>query len=146
MLFGLINALAICQELFNQVFKKTLDNFAIIYLDDIFIYSKSKKEHVKHVRHIFQWLKKHSLWVEPKKCFFHKNEVEFLGYQIKIQGIKMEPAKIQRIFDWFTLKTFKEIQRFLKFMNYNWQFIKRYSKILHFLITLAKKNIPFKWG
>ena len=58
----------------------------------------------------------------------------------------MELTKVQKISDWPTPKIFKEIQRFLKFTNYNQQFIKRYSKISHPLTTLAKKNILFKWG
>ena len=58
----------------------------------------------------------------------------------------MESVKVQKIFNWFTLKILKEIQRFLGFMNYNQQFIERYSKILHFLMTLVKKDILFKWS
>ena len=58
----------------------------------------------------------------------------------------MESTKVQRIFNWLTSKIFKEVQKFLRFMNYNQQFIKKYSKISHFLTTLAKKDVPFKWG
>ena len=56
----------------------------------------------------------------------------------------MELIKIQKIFNWFTPGNFKEIQKFLKFVNYNRQFVKKYLKILHFLTTSAKKNVLFK--
>ena len=144
-LFRLINTLVTCQELLNWILRKILDNFVIIYLNNIFIYSKNKKKHVKYIQYIFQWLKEHDLQIKLKKYFFHKNEIKFLKYQIKIWGIKMELIKIQKIFNWFISKTLKEIQKFLRFTNYNWQFIKKYSKIIHFLTALIKKNVLFKW-
>ena len=52
----------------------------------------------------------------------------------------MEPTKIQKIFNWLTPRNLKEVSRFLRFINYNQQFIKKYVKILHFLITLTKKT------
>ena len=56
MFFGLINALATCQELFNQIFGKALDDFIIIYLNDILVYSKNKNEYIKHIQYILQEL------------------------------------------------------------------------------------------
>ena len=80
MFFGLINTLTICQKLFNQIFGKALDNFVIIYLNDILVYSKNKNKYIKYVQYIFQRLQEHDLQIKSKKCFFHKNEIEFLGY------------------------------------------------------------------
>ena len=65
-----------------------------MYFDDIFVYSKTKKTHVKHIQYIFQKLQEHSLWIQLKKYSFHKNKMESLRYQIKIQKIKMELTKI----------------------------------------------------
>ena len=57
-----------------------MDDFIIIYLDNILVYSKNKNKHVKYVQYIFQRLQEHDLRVELKKYFFHKNEIKFLKY------------------------------------------------------------------
>jgi transposase InsO family protein len=143
--FGLTNAPATCQALINDVLREHLDIFVIAYLDDILIYSKNEKEHKDHVRTVLSLLQAHSLLVDPDKCEWHKEELEFLGHIVGKNGVKMSPTKIQVVKDWPTPKTVKEIQAFLGFVNFNRQFIQNFSKIAIPLTALTKKETPFEW-
>ena len=78
--FRLTNAPATFQELINNILRPYLDIFIIIYLNNILIYSKNKKQHTKHVRKILKALDKYSLRLKLKKCEFYKTKVNFLGY------------------------------------------------------------------
>ena len=143
--FGLTNALATCQELLNWILGDTLDENLIICFDDIFIYSKTETKHIKHIQHILQQLQKHDLKIEPKNYFFHKNKMDFLRYQTGIHEITMKPNKIKKILNWLVPKTIKELQKFLKFTNFNQQFIKNYFKHTEPFTSITKKNTSFKW-
>jgi hypothetical protein len=144
--FGLTNAPATCQRLMNNVLRAHLDKFVIVYLDDILIYSSDPKEHIEHVRTVLTCLEKAGLRLDPDKCFFHKEEVEFLGCTVGIHGVKMSEDKIKVVKEWKTPRTVKEIQAFLGFVNFNRQFINRFSDIAIPLSNLTKKETRFQWG
>jgi Reverse transcriptase (RNA-dependent DNA polymerase) len=71
MLFGLINTLALYQSLINNIFRKYLDDFVIAYLNDILIYSKTKKEHIKHVTAVLKALEKVDVRINNAKSIFY---------------------------------------------------------------------------
>ncbi|GJY06030.1 putative reverse transcriptase domain-containing protein [Tanacetum coccineum] len=97
--FGLTNALAIFMDLMNQVCKPYLDKFVIVFIDDILIYSKSKKEHEEHLKLILELLKKEELYAKFSKCDLWLSKVQFLGHVIDSEGIHVDPAKIELIKD-----------------------------------------------
>src|SRR6202789_4034912 len=113
--FGLTNAPATFQRFMNCIFGDLLDVCVIIYLDDILIYSDDPKEHKKHVREVFRRLQQYGLYVRPDKCFFSVNSVEYLGFILSTDGLKMSTAKVQTIQDWPEPKKVKDIQSFLGF-------------------------------
>jgi transposase InsO family protein len=143
--FGLTNAPATCQALVNNVLREHLDIFVIAYLDDILIYSQNEKEHKEHVRKVLKLLQKHSLLVDPDKCKWHQEEVEFLGCIVGKNGVRMSPDKIKVVQEWPTPTTVKEIQAFIGFINFNRHFIKDFSKHAIPLTELTKKDVPFEW-
>ncbi|GKB89607.1 putative reverse transcriptase domain-containing protein [Tanacetum coccineum] len=110
MSFGLTNALAVFMDLMNRVCKPYLDRFVIVFIDDILIYSKSKKEHEGHLRLILKLLKEEELYAKLSNCEFWLSEVQFLGYVIDSEGIHVDPAKIESIKDWASPKTPTEIR------------------------------------
>ncbi|GJY49533.1 putative reverse transcriptase domain-containing protein [Tanacetum coccineum] len=112
MSFGLNNALAIFMNLMNHVCKPYLDRFVIVFIDDILIYSKSKKEHEGHLKLILKLLKKEELYAKFSKCDFWLSKVQFLGHVIDSEGIHVDPAKIESIKDWASPKTPTEIRNF----------------------------------
>ena len=60
--FGLTNAPTAFMDLMNRVFKPYLDQFMVVFIDDILVYSKNKEEHEKHLRVVLQTLKEHQLF------------------------------------------------------------------------------------
>ena len=95
--FGLTNAPATFQRFINNAIRNYLDKFAGVYLDDILIYSKTREEHVQHVRYILKALKENELYVSMKKSQFFQEEIEFLGHIIGVNGIRMDTEKVKAI-------------------------------------------------
>ncbi|GKD35298.1 putative reverse transcriptase domain-containing protein [Tanacetum coccineum] len=109
--FGLTNALAVFMDLMNRVCKPYLDRFVIVFIEDILIYSKSRKEHKGHLRLILKLLKEEKLYGKFSKCEFWLSKVQFLGHVIDSEGIHVDPTKIKSIKDWASPKTPTEIQK-----------------------------------
>ena len=97
MLFRLTNTPATCQALINNIIRAYLDQTAITYLDNILVYSNTQQEHTKHVKDVLRYLQEAGLKINPKKYKFNKLEVEFLGYIIGVEGIKIDSEKIKVI-------------------------------------------------
>ena len=144
--FGLTNAPATFQRFINNVLRHLLDKGVTVYLDDILIYSKTIEEHVRLVEEVLQALERHDLYIELEKSDFHKPEVEFLGHIIGVNGIRMDPKKVEAVKNWPTPRNVKDVQSFTGFCNYYRRFIKDYSKIAAPLHRFTKKGIPFKWN
>ncbi|GJT88732.1 putative reverse transcriptase domain-containing protein [Tanacetum coccineum] len=113
MSFGLTNAPAVFMDLMNRVCRPYLDRFVIVFIDDILIYSKSRKEHEGHLKLIMRLLKKEELYAKFSKCEFWLSKVQFLCHVIDSEGIHVDPAKIESIKDWASPKTPTEICQFL---------------------------------
>ncbi|GJR19685.1 putative reverse transcriptase domain-containing protein [Tanacetum coccineum] len=146
MSFGLTNAPAVFMDLMNRVCKPYLDKFVIVFIDDILIYSKSKKEHEEHLRQILKLLKKEELYAKFSKCEFWISRVQFLGHVIDCRGIHIDPAKIESIKDWASPKTPTEIRQFLGLAGYYRRFIEGFSKIAKSMTKLTQKGVKFDWG
>lgn len=98
--FGLRNSPALFQSTMNRIFNDYLDDFVMVYLDDILIYSKSKEEHEFHVRKVLQRLRDEQLIANLKKCDFFKTELEFLGFHISAGGYLPSREKVKAIQEW----------------------------------------------
>ncbi len=107
-----------CEAPTNEVFRKFLHQFVIIYIDDILIYSQNQAEHCRHVEQVLQKLREHHLYLKLEKCEFHRTTIQFLGYVISTQGVQMDNNKLQAIRDWSMPSSVKELQRFLGFANF----------------------------
>jgi len=84
----------------NNVFRRWLDITCICYLDDILVYLKTLNEHVKHVSEILEALARVSLQLKPEKCEFHITKVDFLGFVVTSEGIRVSELKIQAVLSW----------------------------------------------
>ncbi len=144
--FGLTNAPATFQSFINNVLRKYLDVFVVVYLDDILVYSKTEEEHIEHVKKVLQALQEANLRVKLDKTQFHVQEVEFLGFIVTSEGMKMDKAKVESVTSWPAPTSVKEVQSFLGFANYYRKFIKDYSKIAAPMTELTKgEKSMFSW-
>ncbi len=97
--FELINGSFTFQNFMNDILMNYLDEFVIAYLNDIIVYSNSKKKHIKHVRKILQRLREAKIQTDVNKCEFHTTETKFLGMIVERDGIKMNPEKVRAIIE-----------------------------------------------
>ena len=104
-------------------------NWCIVYLDDIIIFSDTKEEHLKRLEAVFQKLCAAGLKLKPSKCFFFKEEIEYLGHVVSGKGISTNPKKIKAVSKWPTPRTVYDVRSFLGFVGYYRRFIKNFSKI-----------------
>ena len=81
----------------NEVFYEYLDEFVVVYLDDIVIYSESLADHLAHLEKVFARLKQHWLYVKRKKCEFAQHEIGFLGHKVGHGQVRMDGAKVRAI-------------------------------------------------
>src|SRR6266498_4034999 len=147
--FGLYNAPATFQWLINEVLRKYLRKFILIYLDDIIIYSKTFEEYKEHVRLVFEALQAASLMMKPKKCKFAQKELRFLEHIISAEGIRTDPDKIAKMVTLASPTNLKELRSRLGLFFYYQQYIKRFSNITRPMYELTReengKPVPFEW-
>jgi hypothetical protein len=145
MSFGLTNAPAYFMYLMNKVFMEYLDKFVVVFIDEILIYSKNKKEHEEHLRLGLQKLREHQLYAKFSKCDFWLKKVSFLGHIITDGGIIVDQAKVIDVLKSEPPRTVKEIRSFLGLAGYYRRFIEGFSKIARPLTSLLEKDKEFKW-
>ena len=144
--FGMTNSPATFQHFMNDIFRDMTDDFVVIYLDDILIFSADPAKHEQHVRLVLERLRHHNLHAKPEKCQFHTDTTEYLGFIVSPKGVAMDPAKTKVIGDWPTPRNLKEVQSFLGFANFYRRFIDAYSRIVRPLTNLTQKDTPFQWS
>ena len=146
MSFSLMNVSATFQFYINRSLQELLNEFVIIYLNDILIYSESEEDHKKHVKQVLHCLWDSRLFIKLEKCIFHASQVKYLRYIISPQGISMNLTWVDTVRDWSTPRSVKDVQSFLGFCNFYHRFIKEYSEVVHALTELIKKTVPFCWN
>ncbi|KAL5831658.1 hypothetical protein ACOSQ4_017012 [Xanthoceras sorbifolium] len=112
--FGLTNAPAAFMDLMNRIFRSYLDQFVIVFIDDILVYSSSKEEHAEHLKIIFQTLREHQLYAKLSKCQFWLNKVAFLEHVVSAEGVSVDPQKIEAILNWKQPTNVTEVRSFLE--------------------------------
>ena len=142
--FGLAQAPAYFQALISKVLQG-LHKFAMAYLDDIIIFSKSEEEHLEHLRIIFQRLKAAGLKLKSSKCDFMKRQIHYLGHLISEEGIQPLPEKLESITNMPAPKNVREIKQFLGLAGYYRKFVPRFSDLSRPLTKLTRKDELFIW-
>ena len=142
--FGLTNTPAF-MDLMNRVFQPYLDRFVIIFIDDNLVYSGSSEEHSKHLRIVLQTLRERQLYAKLSKCQFWLDKVAFLGHVISVEGVSVDPQKIEAVVNWKPPKNVSEIRNFLGLVRYYRKFVEGFSKIAAPLIKLTRKDVKYDW-
>ena len=142
--FGLAQVPAYFQRLINEVL--TDCNFAMGYLDDIIIFSKTEEEHLQHLEEIFEWLQKAGLKLKLQKCSFFKKHIQYLGHLISDEGIQPLPEKLESIAKMPVPQNAKQVKQFLGHVGYYRKFVPHFSDIARPLMQLTQKNEGFNWS
>jgi len=139
----------------QEIFREHLDEFVLVFFDDILVYSKNAVDHEMHVRKVLEILRTHKLFAKKSKCTFSVDKVEYLGFVVsKVEylgfvvskeGISADPAKVQAVIDWPEPRTVKEVRGFLGLTGWYRIFIPKYAKLASPLTALLKKDQPFQW-
>jgi hypothetical protein len=127
--FGLTNAPSTFQDMMNHIFRDMIDLGLLAYMDDLLIYADTVEKHDEIVQEVLRRLTKNRLAISPEKCVWRTQEVEFLGYLIGRNGIKMSPDKVEAVLEWKSPSSLVETQSFLGFANFYRQFIQDYSQV-----------------
>eukprot|EP00253_Pinus_taeda_P009675 PITA_09675 len=130
----------------NDVLRPFLDDFVIVYLDDILIFSKMWEEHLKHVKQTLDVLKREKLYVKLSKCEFGKTSLNYLGHIVGGGELKINPSKVAVIVNWPKPKFATEVRSFLGAAQYWRKFISNFSLIAAPLHALTGLNKVFQWG
>ncbi|GKU97795.1 hypothetical protein SLEP1_g10885 [Rubroshorea leprosula] len=143
--FGLTNAPARFMDLMNRVFSKYLDQFVVLFIDDILVYSFSHAFHEKHLRTVLETLRRERLFAKFKKCEFWLDNVAFLGHVVTKDGISVDPQKIEAVVDWKRPNSVTEIHSFLGLAGYYRRFVGDFSRIALPMTRLIRKDTKFEW-
>ena len=98
--FGLTNAPVAIMDLMNRVFQPYLDQFVVVFIDDILVYSKDAQEHEQHLTIVLQILREKQLFAKLSKCDFGLKEVSFLSHIVSAEGIRVDPTNIEAVVSW----------------------------------------------
>ena len=138
--FGLSNASSTFMRMMTQVLKPFMGKFLVVYFDDIFIYSKSREQHLDHLTQVCTILGKESLYGNLKKCSFFTDKVVFLGFIVSFEGVSSNPQKVQAIVHWPDATNIQEIRSFHGLISFYHRFIKGFSTIMFPIIDFMNRS------
>ena len=147
--FGLTNAPAVFQRLMQQVLAglnpEDGNEFVTAYIDDILVFSPTLREHLDHLQKVIDRLREASLKLNPKKCKFVSEEVDYLGHVITAGGLKPNPRLTDAVQKFPEPQNLQDVRRFLGMSSYYRRFIPNFAKVAQPLHQLTAKNVPFNW-
>ncbi|GBG76066.1 hypothetical protein CBR_g21306 [Chara braunii] len=143
---SLTNVPATFQRAMNDIFRDILEQYVLVYLDDILVYSRTLEEHLRRLHDVLDRLRRHGFYAKLSKCRFAQHKVDFLGHYVSDQGLHMEDEKITAIAKWPVPASAKQLHSFLGLTSYYCNFIQGYARYSYVLTsTLLRKNPPWAW-
>jgi hypothetical protein len=142
MSFRLTNAPVVFMDMMNRVFHDYLDQFIVVFVDDILIYSKMLEEHLCKA---LERVRREQLYAKLNKCNFWLDNLSFLGHVISKEGVVVNSEKVKVVVEWTRPINMFEIQSFLGLPSYYRHFIEGFSKLSRPLTALTKMNAIYVW-
>ena len=122
--------------LINSVLHLYLDNFVIVFIDGILLYSKNEEEHAEHLATMLRLMREDQMYVKLSKCNFFQTEVHYLGHVVSKEGIAVDLEKIRAIMEWLAHIYVDELRYFMGLASYYRRFIKKFSHISYHITSL----------
>ncbi|KAJ9523672.1 hypothetical protein QJQ45_020105 [Haematococcus lacustris] len=144
--FGLCNAPATFQQLMNDVFNPHLDDFVLVYLDDILVFSKSAADHERHLHLTLSLLRQHQLCANLAKCAFWLDTVDTVDHIVSAAGIQPDPTKVKTVLDWPAPQDKHQLRSFLGTANYYRRLLHHHAHRVLPLTDLLRDEQPWRWG
>ena len=144
--FGLTNAPAAFMDLMNRVFQPYVDQFVMVFIDDILVYSKDQEDHDTQLQVVLETLRNEQLYAKLSKCEFWLREVSFLGHIISEKGIRVDPKKIEVIIEWKPPRNVTKVRSLLGLAGYYRRFVKGFLMTTAPMTRLLQKNVRFEWS
>ena len=141
--FRIVKFIELFQRLMGHILRGLEQRFALIYIDDIIIFFKSVDEHLVHLKEVFRRLRDANVKLNPKKCSFVKQRVEYLGHVVTPEGISPNPDKVRVVQELPTPTNLKELRSFLGLPNYYRRFCNRFFKYYQPFECLDKEERSF---
>ena len=142
--FVLSNAPRTFMCFMNQVLQPFIGKFLVVYFDDILIYSKTKEDHMSHLRLVTRVLQQEKLYINLKKCSFVTSAIVFLGFVVSAKGLDVDPDKVKVILEWSVPSTMQELQSFHGLSIFYQRFTRSFNTIMARITDCMKKN-QFVW-
>jgi ribonuclease HI len=143
--FGLMNAGATFQRAMDIAFIGEKDQFVVIYLDDITVFSRTDKEHCCHLRKVFMKCRRYGLSLNPKKSLFSMKEGKLLGHIVSAEGVRIDPSRVEAIQTLSLPRSKKEVQAFLGKINFLRRFVSNFAELVKHITTMLRKGNEVKW-
>ena len=144
--FGLINAGATFQRCMSKTFTDMKDRIIVIYLDDLTVFSKKRKDHMEDLRRVLQRCREHGISLNPKKSVFCVTEGQLLGHIVSQEGIKIDPDRVEAI-QRLSLPINKTgVKSFFGQVNFLRRFVPDFAETTKHMVDMMKGNLNFKWN
>lgn len=143
--FGLHTAPATWQRLIDRVLGADLEPYVFVYLDDIVIVTQTFEKHIDILSEVFSRLISAGLTLGKEKCNFCRPELRYLGYVVDVNGLHVDPEKVNAILQIPTPTKVSEVRSIIGTASWYRRFIPNFSSMIQPLTELLRKNVPFKW-
>jgi hypothetical protein len=143
--FGLMNAGATFQRAMDIAFIEEKDQFVVIYLDEITVFSKSDEEHCCHLKKKFLKCRRYGLSLNPKKYLFSMKEGKLLGHIVSAEGVRIDPSRVEAIQTLSPPRSKKEVQAFLGKINFLRRFVSNFAELVRHITAMLRKGNEVKW-
>lgn len=143
--FGLINAGATFQRAMNSSFKDLRDKIIVIYLDDLTVYSKRRKHHLRDLEKVLERCRQHGISLNPTKSIFFIEEGKLLGHIVSKEGVKIDPERVKAIQKLVLPTNRSDLKSFFGQINFLRSFVPEFSEKVRYMLDMMSEKRPFRW-
>jgi len=144
--YGFRNSLSAFIRALQSVLGADTSEYALHYVDDLVVFSKTFEEHLEHLDKVLRKLITAGFTINLSKCNFCKQKIKFLSHVISKDSLRPDPYRIEAILNYPAPRNQKQLKRFLGVCNFHQRFIVNYAEYVAPLLQLLRKDTPWKWS